>query len=177
MLAALVVAGAALPGVASGRIERIAKQDGTRITVKVAGLPGATFLFTAQTNKLLSKHGRPTTIVGWANVTLPISCAQGTVEMGGPDEQENASGDQIDAGGAFSSQIAMAQEGFAGVTVTISGKFSNHDKRVSGTITLAEDPSPGSYYVGASRTQYTDCTVSTTPYPWSAKVKWLQFEA
>jgi len=63
--------------------------------------------------------------------------------------------------------------GYTGITMTVAGRFADHDKKVSGTVSLIEDPSPATYYGGSTgNVPYTNCTVASTPYTFSAKPAW-----
>jgi hypothetical protein len=167
-LAALVITGASVPASASGTIVRLPKQRDSGVTAKLTGLPGASISFFLVTNK----HGHLSSVYDPQVHNLPVNCTQGTITA--TSDGSGAPMPRVSAAGAFSAQLPMAEFGFTGITVTISGSASHNGKKVSGTVSLTENPSPATYYYGTSSpgTEYTNCTVASTPSAWSARVKW-----
>jgi hypothetical protein len=179
VLAGIIVAAAALPAVATGAgtIERLPKRDYGLVTAKLTGVPGASVTFYALTKKLLSKHGRPINVTWYGLAGVPISCTQGTIEMGngGSFYTGTSNPATVSAGGAFTFQVLLSAYGYTGITMTVAGQYADHYKQVSGTVSLTEDPSPETIPDGAGPS-YTNCTVASTPYAFSAKPKWRSEE-
>jgi hypothetical protein len=178
-LFALTLIVAALPAVASGALVHLPRRDYGAVTAKLNGVPGASVGFYGLTKKLLSKHGRPTS-VAWAGLTnVPITCTQGTLKMSNDGSFYTGTDNPVavSAGGAFTFEVQLAAYGYAGITMTVAGQYADHDKKVSGTVSLAENPSPATYYGGSTgNVPYTNCTVASTPYSFSAKPAWRSEE-
>jgi hypothetical protein len=172
-VAVAVFALAAPPALAGSAIVRLPKRSEGAVTAKLTGAPGASIGFYALTKKPIGAHGRPISVT-WSEMTdLPITCTQGplSVSTDGEEIVGTQNPEPVSASGAFSFAVPMAAYGYTGLTVTIAGRYSDHYKKVDGTVSLSEDPSPASYPAGAAGTD-TGCTVSSTPFPWSAKQHW-----
>ncbi|HEX4437062.1 MAG TPA: hypothetical protein VH061_09735 [Solirubrobacteraceae bacterium] len=163
----LAIIVAALATVASVALAGLPKRDYGAATAKLAGVPGASVGFYALTKKLLSAHGRPTS-VAWAGLTnVPITCMEGTLKMSnhGSFYEGTANPVRVNPSGAFTFDVQLSAYGYTGITMTVVGRFADHYKKVSGTVSLVEDPSPATYYGGSTGdTPYTNCTVASTPY-------------
>jgi hypothetical protein len=174
MLASAIVV-AALGMVSSAALAGLPKRDYGKATAKLTGVPGASVTFYALTKKLLSAHGRPTSVT-WDGLTnVPITCSQGTLKMSNDGSFYDGTDDPVpvSASGAFTFHVELSAYRYTGITMTVAGRFVDHDKKVSGTVSLAEDPSPATYYGGSTgNVAYTNCTVASTPYKFSAKPAW-----
>jgi hypothetical protein len=172
---AITIIVAALGAVSSAALAGLPKRDYGKATAKLTGAPGASVAFYALTKKLLSAHGRPTSVT-WAGLTnVPITCSQGTLKMSNNGSFYEGTDDPVpvSASGAFTFHVELSAYGYTGITMTVSGRFADHYKKVSGTVSLAEDPSPTTYYGGSTgNVAYTNCTVASTPYTFSAKPAW-----
>ena len=168
-LTAGVGASAAFASTAFGLPER----DYGTVAAKLNGVPGASVSFYALTKKLLAKHGRPTSVT-WAGVSnVPITCTQGTLKISNEGAFYVGSYAEmvpVSAKGAFTFAVQLAAYGYPGITMTVAGEFADHDMKVNGKVTLME-ASPSTLYRG-NNTPYTNCTVASAPYTFSAKPKW-----
>ena len=171
----IVAAVAALSPVASAAPAHLRKRDYGQATAKLTGVPGASVSFHALTKNLLSQHGRPTS-VAWAGITnVPITCTQATLKMSNDGSFYTGTDNPVpvSASGAFTFEVPLSAYGYTGITMTVAGRFADHYKKVSGTVSLIEAPSPATFYGGSTgNVPYTNCTVASTPYKFSTKPAW-----
>jgi hypothetical protein len=176
-LPAIAAIAVAVPAIASATIMRLPYRDYGAVTAKLAGVPGATVDFYALTKKLLKKGGKPIN-VSWSGIAgVPVTCTQGTIKLsnGGSFYTGTDNPVPVSASSAFTFPVPLYAYGYTGLTMTVAGQYSDHYKKVTGTVTLTESPSPQSLPAGTAG-EYTGCTVASTPYTFAAKPAWRSEE-
>ena len=112
-------------------------------------------------------HGQITTLIPSNIEAVPVTCTKGgNVALGTESDARYDHPTRVSASGAFEYHLTLS---YAPIEFKVSGKFSAHGTRISGTVTAIQ--TTPEFEAGYSQ----GCHIATSVMPFSAGLKWARF--